>query len=44
MRNDLGFRALLIRPDGFAAWAGDAAPDRDEFARAAAHWFSRPVQ
>ncbi|MFD4442204.1 FAD-dependent monooxygenase [Nocardia sp. NPDC058519] len=44
VRNDLGFRALLIRPDGIVAWVDDAAPDRDGFARAATHWFGRPAQ
>jgi hypothetical protein len=35
----LGLRALLVRPDGFVAWASDAAPEPDEVTRAAAKWF-----
>ncbi|HEX7662915.1 MAG TPA: FAD-dependent monooxygenase, partial [Polyangiaceae bacterium] len=36
----LGLTALLIRPDGFVAWASDAAkPDPNELERAAARWF-----
>lgn len=42
VRKDLGFRALLIRPDGIVVWANEDVPDRDEFALAAAHWFGRP--
>jgi hypothetical protein len=43
VRNDLGFGALLVRPDGIVAWAAEVAPDRDEFAQAATRWFGRPV-
>jgi 2-polyprenyl-6-methoxyphenol hydroxylase-like FAD-dependent oxidoreductase len=43
VRSDLGFRALLIRPDGVVAWADEHAPDRDGFARAAARWFGNPA-
>ncbi|WP_433513026.1 FAD-dependent oxidoreductase [Nonomuraea sp. CA-143628] len=42
-RNDLGFGALLVRPDGIVAWAGDRSPDRDAFERAAGHWFGGPA-
>ncbi|OLT08839.1 FAD-dependent oxidoreductase [Pseudonocardia sp. CNS-004] len=42
VRNDLGFRALLVRPDGIVTWAAEDAPDRDEFAQAAARWFGHP--
>jgi 2-polyprenyl-6-methoxyphenol hydroxylase-like FAD-dependent oxidoreductase len=41
-RNDLGFDALLIRPDGIVAWASAGAPDMDMFVRAATRWFGRP--
>lgn len=41
-RNDLGLRALLVRPDGVVAWATQDPPDRDELARAATRWFGRP--
>ncbi|CAM4245438.1 FAD-dependent oxidoreductase [Kibdelosporangium persicum] len=43
VREDLGFRALLVRPDGVVAWVDEDAPDRDEFAQAAAHWFGKPA-
>lgn len=39
VRNDLGFRALLIRPDGIVAWADTHGPDPHAFQRAAARWF-----
>jgi hypothetical protein len=38
-KDRLGLRALLVRPDGFVAWASDAAPKPDEVTRAAAKWF-----
>nr|WP_272944283.1 hypothetical protein [Nocardia brasiliensis] len=37
-RDDLGVGAVLIRPDGFVAWAGER--DAVAFESAAAHWFS----
>jgi 2-polyprenyl-6-methoxyphenol hydroxylase-like FAD-dependent oxidoreductase len=39
-----GLSALLVRPDGFVAWAGDAAApaDRGELTRAVARWFGAP--
>lgn len=40
-RNDLGFDALLIRPDGIVAWASAGAPDVDMFLQAATRWFGR---
>ncbi|MCL7496507.1 MULTISPECIES: FAD-dependent monooxygenase [Streptomyces] len=41
-RNDLGLGAVLVRPDGVVAWAGDRTPDREAFERAAGHWFGGP--
>jgi len=38
-RERLGLSALLVRPDGFVAWAADAEPDVKETAQAAARWF-----
>ncbi|MFF8729371.1 FAD-dependent monooxygenase [Streptomyces sp. NPDC015171] len=37
--NDLGLGALLVRPDGIVAWAGDRTPDRAAFEQTAGHWF-----
>ncbi|GAA3267079.1 FAD-dependent oxidoreductase [Streptomyces lavendulae] len=44
VRNDLGSGAVLVRPDGVVAWAGDRHPDREAFEQAATRWFgiSRP--
>ncbi|WP_250038439.1 FAD-dependent monooxygenase [Paractinoplanes maris] len=38
-RDDLGFGAVLVRPDGVVAWAGGRDPDREAFERAARRWF-----
>jgi hypothetical protein len=37
----LGLRALLVRPDGFVAWASDTTPSPEDVTRAAARWFVR---
>ena len=37
-KDRLGLRALLVRPDGFVAWASDTTPDPEEVTRAAARW------
>ncbi|MFI5728522.1 FAD-dependent monooxygenase [Kribbella sp. NPDC051587] len=37
-RNDLGFEAVLVRPDGIVGWAGDA--DRNAFEQAARRCFA----
>ncbi|NUW35753.1 FAD-dependent monooxygenase [Nonomuraea sp. SMC257] len=42
-RDDLGLGAVLVRPDGVVAWAGDRDPDREAFERAAARWFGGPA-
>lgn len=34
--------ALLVRPDGFVAWAAEGPPELGEFQRAAARWFGEP--
>jgi hypothetical protein len=39
VRDSLGVRALLVRPDGIVAWACDGPPDRTGLAHAAARWF-----
>ncbi len=38
----LGVSAVLARPDGVVAWAGEAAPDHDGATRAAYRWFGAP--
>jgi hypothetical protein len=38
----LGLSAVLVRPDGFVAWACDAAPNHKEAAEAASRWFGAP--
>jgi 2-polyprenyl-6-methoxyphenol hydroxylase-like FAD-dependent oxidoreductase len=37
----LGLSALLVRPDGFVAWASDTAPHPEDVTQAAARWFVR---
>ena len=37
----LGLRALLVRPDGFVAWASDSEPDEKSLKQAADLWFIR---
>jgi 2-polyprenyl-6-methoxyphenol hydroxylase-like FAD-dependent oxidoreductase len=39
-RDRLGLSALLVRPDGFVAWASDTIARPEEVTRAAARWFS----
>ncbi|WP_086852715.1 FAD-dependent monooxygenase [Amycolatopsis kentuckyensis] len=38
-RDDLGFGAVLVRPDGIVAWAGDRDPDVASFEEAVRRWF-----
>ena len=40
-RERLGLSALLVRPDGFVAWASDTTPDPHTVTRAAARWFAQ---
>jgi 2-polyprenyl-6-methoxyphenol hydroxylase-like FAD-dependent oxidoreductase len=42
-KDQLGLSAVLVRPDGFVAWAGEAAPDLEEAVQAAARWFGEPT-
>ena len=41
-KDRLGLSALLVRPDGFVAWASDTTPNPEEVTRAAARWFASP--
>lgn len=38
-KDRMGLCALLVRPDGFVAWASDTLPVHEEVTRAAATWF-----
>lgn len=38
-KEQLGLSAVLIRPDGYIAWASDNDPDCGELQKAAARWF-----
>lgn len=40
-KDQLGLSALLVRPDGFIAWASDDEPDEALFRQAADLWFVR---
>jgi 2-polyprenyl-6-methoxyphenol hydroxylase-like FAD-dependent oxidoreductase len=40
-KDRLGLSALLVRPDGFVAWASDTTPNPEEVTRAAGRWFVR---
>jgi pentachlorophenol monooxygenase len=41
-KHPLGLAALLVRPDGFVAWACDGQPLHDEVRLAAERWFGSP--
>ena len=38
----LGLCAVLVRPDGFVAWASEGAPNQEDAARVASQWFGEP--
>ena len=40
-KEQLGLSAVLIRPDGFIAWASDSEPHEQSIKQAAALWFAR---
>jgi 2-polyprenyl-6-methoxyphenol hydroxylase-like FAD-dependent oxidoreductase len=41
-KDRLGLSALLVRPDGFVAWAGDVTSDLEDLDQAASRWFGEP--
>jgi hypothetical protein len=43
-KDRLGLSAVLVRPDGFVAWACDAAANHEEAADAASRWFGAPEE
>ncbi|MCS3473032.1 pentachlorophenol monooxygenase [Pseudomonas sp. JUb42] len=42
-QNSLGLSAMLVRPDGFVAWAADGEPDFGGFDQAISQWFGAPA-
>ena len=42
VKDRLGVSAVLVRPDGIVACAGEAVPNHDEAAEAASRWFGEP--
>ncbi len=41
-KDNLGLSALLVRPDGFVAWATDSEPDPSQAAEAITRWLGPP--
>jgi len=41
-KDRLGLSALLMRPDGFVAWASEGVPDLGEAAQALSRWYGEP--
>jgi 2-polyprenyl-6-methoxyphenol hydroxylase-like FAD-dependent oxidoreductase len=41
-KDRLGLSAVLVRPDGVVAWAGEAVPHLEEAAQATSRWFGEP--
>jgi hypothetical protein len=42
VKDRLGVSAVLVRPDGFVAWAGAAVANLEEAAQALSRWFGEP--
>ncbi|QIG78626.1 FAD-dependent monooxygenase [Stakelama tenebrarum] len=42
VENSLGLSALLVRPDGFVAWASEGVADAEGAIRAMSRWFGEP--
>jgi hypothetical protein len=43
-KDRLGLSAVLVRPDGVVAWAGEAALSYEDAAQAASRWFGEPEE
>ena len=43
-KDRVGLSAVLVRPDGFVAWASEAAHNHEQAAQAASRWFGEPGQ
>lgn len=43
VENSEGLAAILVRPDGFAAWAAESPLDQDALKRALQRWFGDPA-
>jgi 2-polyprenyl-6-methoxyphenol hydroxylase-like FAD-dependent oxidoreductase len=43
-KDRLGLSAVLVRPDGVVAWAGEAALNHEEVAQAVWRWFGEPEE
>jgi 2-polyprenyl-6-methoxyphenol hydroxylase-like FAD-dependent oxidoreductase len=43
-KDRLGLSAVLVRPDGFVAWASEAAPNHQEAAQVLSRWFGAPEE
>jgi len=41
-KDRLDLSAVLVRPDGIVAWAGEAVPNQEEAAQVATRWFGDP--
>jgi hypothetical protein len=42
-KDRLGLSAVLVRPDGFVAWADETASDYEGATLAASRWFGKPA-
>ncbi|MBN9385477.1 MAG: FAD-dependent monooxygenase [Chitinophagaceae bacterium] len=42
-KDQLGTTAVLVRPDGFVAWATDTVPSLQHASTAVSHWFGQPI-
>jgi 2-polyprenyl-6-methoxyphenol hydroxylase-like FAD-dependent oxidoreductase len=42
-KDRLGLNAVLVRPDGFVAWACEGKPNLNDAAQAASRWFGDPI-